>query len=44
MQTKTRWTRWVIEASAADIPRPWSHVRPPRLQGVRAQRGAAAPA
>jgi hypothetical protein len=35
MQTKSRWTRWVIEASAADFPMPWSRIRQPRGLGLR---------
>jgi len=36
MTPKNRWTRWVIEASAADIPMPWNRIRQPRGLGVRA--------
>lgn len=31
----SRWIRWVAEASATDMPMPWSRVRPPRGGGVR---------
>lgn len=31
-----RWTRWVIEGSAGDVPLPWGRGRPPRGMGLRA--------
>lgn len=36
MKNRTRWTRWVIEASTHDVPLPWGRNRPPgSLTGIR---------
>lgn len=37
-QTSSRWIRWVAEASATDVPLPWSRGKPPRGLGLRAAR------
>jgi hypothetical protein len=34
MTPKARWTRWVIETSAADIPLPWVRIRRPHKPGL----------
>jgi len=36
MKTNNRWTRWVADVSATDMPMPWTRIRQPRGLGLRA--------